>query len=288
MRGSILSGVAAALLAGSAVMAEQAVIIDQDMHWQNEVGVDRKYTGSISQYLVGNAYMKLDLTARPTEREVGIQMCLQHFSPSLKEQCSWSGQALLTAVRAYYFDMGEPSQWWTNGGGVDWSMNMGQLNEVRILLRDPNHDNCQFYASGPAACAGIGSDLPLDFHVTVIFVAEDDRLVAPQGWECPSEWDCEGTAAAAPAPLRQPRSFFVKANRPANGSVEIAAPPMTVVRVTNLRGETVAAGRTDAGGRLVFSAASLAPGMYVAVCSRNAQSTASSFIVQPGLGAGPR
>jgi hypothetical protein len=285
---SILSGVVAAFLAASAVTAEQAIVIDQDMHWQNEVGVDRKYTGSISQYHVGNAYMKVDLTARPTEHAVGIQMCLQHFSPSLKEQCSWSGEALLTTVRPYYFDLGEPSQWWTNGGGVDWSMNMGQLNEVRILLRDPNNGNCQFYASGHGACANIGSHLPIDFHVTVVFVAEDDRLVAPQGWECPAEWDCEGTADAAFAPPRRSRGFILQVRRLANGSVEIAAPRMSRVRVTNLRGETVAALRSGTDGRAVFSAASLAPGMYVAVSRRSGESRAYPFVVQPGLGAGPR
>jgi hypothetical protein len=182
-------------------------------------------------------------------------------------------------VQTYYFDLGEPSQWWTNGGGVSWSMNVGEWNEVRLLLRDTNNDNCQFYASGPGACANIGSHLPIDFHVAVIFVAEDDRLVAPDNWECPEEWNCEGTAGTAFTPLRRARVPLTGVNRLADGSVEICAPAMTTVCITDLRGETAATVRSDAGGTAIVRREALSPGTYVAVTASEGPQPGRKFVV---------
>jgi hypothetical protein len=62
--------------------------------------------------------MKVEVTATPTGRDVGVQICLLHFSPSLKEQCSWAHKAIITIEGTCSFGLGEPSPWWTNGGGV--------------------------------------------------------------------------------------------------------------------------------------------------------------------------
>jgi hypothetical protein len=260
----------AAVLAGS-VRAEQALIFDEDVHWEDEASYTRLYTGPVSQYQNGTAYLRMDVTSKPTNYEVGAQVCIWHYHPGLGEACSWADQTRFSEEGVHYLDMGQPSEWWSGEAGVDWSGNMSDWQDMRVLLRDPANGMCQFRASGPGACSNIGQHLPILFHVELIFVAEGDRLAPPQGWDCPDEWDCDepvSNAATRSGERERAMSNGLRATVAPDGTVGISIPEAArgagVLTVYDAAGATVASVTTSSLRASLRLGRGLKPGAHIA------------------------
>jgi hypothetical protein len=265
--------------------AEQTVVFDEDVHWEDEAEYERVYTGEVAQYHHGTAYIRMDVTSKPTDYEVGVQVCIWHYHPGLGEACSWADQTRFSEEGIHYLDMGQPSEWWSGEAGVDWSGNMSDWQDMRVLLRDPANGMCQFRASGPGACSNIGQHLPILFHVELIFVAEGDRLAPPQGWECPADWGCEesvsndapGFPDGSKAQTRNLRATL----RP-DGTVLISIPETGrangVVTIHNAHGAVVATIATSSNSAWACwnpPSRPVSPGAYVASLATSSARTAA-------------
>jgi len=263
--------VGALLLLAADSGAEQALVFDEDVQWENEAEYERLYTGPVAQYKEGKAYLCMDVTSKPTSYEVGAQVCIWHYHPGLGEACSWADQTRFTDEGTSYFDMGKPSEWWSGEAGVDWSVNMSEWQDMRILIRDPANGMCQFRASGPGACSNIGAHLPILFHVTLYLVAEGDRLAAPAGWECPLEWNCDeatGVEGMHTASKRSSSPYLVVKSVGPDGVVRFSVAGTVKGRgrlnIYDAGGAMVATIGVQERESIAWDAGAVAPGVYTA------------------------
>jgi hypothetical protein len=129
-------------------------------------------------YSRGETYLRYDI--RNLRQPVMLQLCyFQDRHVSEKHACG--PQWTFDAPGVYYRRVAHRSLWQRNV--IDWT---------RPLLDFMLIDN----ASRGQARASV--------EVTAIVVARDQRLVPPDHWHCPTDWNCVGSAAPPPEPPEEP------------------------------------------------------------------------------------
>lgn len=174
-------------------------------------------------YSLGRAYMRVEVTSKPSSLGVFAQMCMWRHDGAVKFKYETCAKGVtFTQPGVHYLDLGTPTTWFKKNGVWDFSK---QPDLVRFVMK-PDHDRNQTLLS--TRCAPVcyrGSDLhlhvPIAFRASVVLVAPGGQLSAPAGWtNCPSSWGC-GSSVQPITIVRQPSSATVRTGDPATFSVAV-------------------------------------------------------------------
>jgi hypothetical protein len=169
-----------------------------------------------------------------------------------------------TKPGVYYMNQ-RPKDWWTKSS-KDWS----SVSNTQTLIKDCN--NKWFSTCSGSHCRGsdVKPHLPVTLHVQIWVVAEGDKLVLPEGadWECPSGWECEGSATNAKQAMnrtmgKQALSFSAK-----NGVVEFSSPYPEEATISTLQGREISSVYTQENHSLQ-ARRSLPKGAYLLKLTRD-------------------
>ena len=161
-------------------------------------------------YASGNAYLRLNIKAKPSNKQVGMQFCLWQKSSSGQK---FAGETCSTKLRnikttgEYYLDLGAPGSWWGTKAkdrdgncsfdscpAFDWSK---EPHAVRIFFKEdgtPRDDSSLLITeSCGGACYKGGDDinkhLPIVYEANIVFVPKDQTLQLPESWSsCKESW----------------------------------------------------------------------------------------------------
>ncbi len=148
-------------------------------------------------YANGKAYMKYQVTAKPSNDALKVQVCLwRHSSPGANDYkyitCSSSNLLTVRNTGTSYVALGAPSSWWKGSAGWDWSKG---YDEVRILHKFNKNgvDYLPMTSGCGSACLGSAANrmVPVNLRAEVVVVKPGKSLVTPSGWNCPGAWKCK-------------------------------------------------------------------------------------------------
>jgi hypothetical protein len=154
---------------------------------------------SPNNYRDGRLYWRLDVTAKPSNKNVIGQLCFwRHGTRRFQyETCSPSSFDFSTEG-TYYFDAGAPGSWWKLNGNYNWSL---QASVIRFMLKDPVSGKLLFSKSCGNACYPNPEELlnhvPVDMRLEVVMVSKGTTFTPPTNWRqgCPKAWSplCSGS-----------------------------------------------------------------------------------------------
>ena len=178
---------------------------DNDIFWPKD---DRKWADlGFTDPIV---YFKLDVINRPTTDKLCLWLCLWNTDNPDQEVCAMErshGCMEVTTNGTYYFDYGQLLKWpGSHGSSYHFDLNKPL---VRVLPQ---------FRIGGAKLHGdkYAKHLPFDIHFELVIVENGKKLAAPEGWTCPADWGCDGSAVSARSTQRsaaQPGFFAVAMNR---------------------------------------------------------------------------
>jgi hypothetical protein len=263
--------------------AEQFISLDRDITWNGPGQFYGPYEGPVNwispvNYTMGFIYRRLEVLEKASNLECAIQSCLWDVPPP-GETCGSHGPSFST-TGVYYVRIWGPNWWWKKDDvAVDWDK---PGRRGRLLV---SGTRWVATCSGGHCLPGAAQHLPVKVHFEEIVTSStDDPLIIPDAfkdhWECQEDWNCEGgqvstTGKTTSAPVGQ----AVRITRLSSGNVEIAVERPGRVNITNLRGETVATVKADAGGAVVMQRGTLAPGTYVARLTAQGTQSGRTFVV---------
>ena len=180
--------------APSAAAATQLMLFDHlatqtpDAYWEPVANQPADYTAPVN-LAGGNAYLKLDMVSKPSDKLMHPQVCFWTHAESRKfkfETCSETKAISVTAEGTYWANLGPVASWWKMNGVYDWAQ---PSSVVRIMFKDPATGQLFMGTKCGAACYP-GDDLldhiPLRYSGELVLVAKGAQLVPPAGWEaCP-------------------------------------------------------------------------------------------------------
>ncbi len=164
-------------------------------------------------YSDGRVYLRLEVTAKPSDLDTLVQLCLWRNS-YVDETCS--GSHPVATIGTYWIDFGTPSTWWKT---ANWNWTQ-PFDVSAIMVKDRASGALLMDGSCGVHCyegpLDVAAHTPIVFRATSIVVAKNATLNAP-GWTgCPSSWTntCTGgvgnrapTADAGPDRTVAPGAF---------------------------------------------------------------------------------
>ena len=252
----------------SAVSAEQFVLIDkvfsftgggrQCPDWQGP-----KNWVSPVNYYQGNLYFRYEVTAKPTDLLMHIQLC----NWTSGENCIRS-KVCSFKTKGVFYCVSTPSSrdtwWYKDNKMVDWTTR----KTMCIVLKDPGggkwvSTKVASYCMGPSAA----EHLPVKFRLTAIPVSKGAKLIPPADWTgCHADWGCDGQVSAekpvqAPARISQ---FTIDAMSDNAITVTSGMSDFLVI-ISDYKGRIISRSRIRSAGSHVIKA-SKGSGMYLVRC----------------------
>ena len=146
-------------------------------------------------YADGRAFLRLEVTKKPSELETLMQLCVWRNS-FVDEACT--GYQTVATLGTYWIDFGIPSKWWKTPNWnwtqpFDYAAIMVKDKASGELLMTGNSCGTHCY-TGPD---NLANHTPIVFRASMIVVAKGATLNAP-GWNtCPDTWTTTCTGGVA-------------------------------------------------------------------------------------------
>ena len=146
-------------------------------------------------YADGRAYVRLEITSKPTSINMAAQVCFWYqytpgsFSNQYEETCTGpEGLMQFQNEGLWYYEIEAPSKWWSQNGAsnrtgqFDW----GKRPHVgRIMFKDLKTKTLFFEKRCGSACWSGGDardHTPVTFNVSLIFVEKGKSFTPPSDW----------------------------------------------------------------------------------------------------------
>jgi hypothetical protein len=154
------------------------------------------------KFAQGNAYLRFEVTSKPTNVEAFPQLCFWRWGPQVEckdrwkvfaETCSSGSAFSYTKTGVYYASLGSPSKWWQKASpawnyGLPWDairiLQKADHNGQKYLLQDGSCGSACWPVAGGAA-----AHMPIEIKAEVVLVAQGKSLQKPASWTgCAEPW----------------------------------------------------------------------------------------------------
>ncbi len=193
-------GVAEASCGDQVTFFKQAMTDTATAYW--EVPKPKGGFRMADKYAQGNAYLRLEVTSKPTSIEVFPQVCFWRWDPTAEckdrwktfaETCSSQSAFSYKSTSVSYVSLGTPSKWWQKASpawnyGLPWdAMRVLQKAEQagsKYLLQDGSCGSACWPVAGGAA-----AHMPINMSGELILVAAGKAFQKPAHWTgCSAAW----------------------------------------------------------------------------------------------------
>ncbi|MBD3392896.1 MAG: hypothetical protein GF418_12390 [Chitinivibrionales bacterium] len=252
MRRMLLVTIAALIPVG--VFAAQSMIIDKDLDYQSTTGRIFVTVSGPLDWRTGDLYRRLEITEKPTDREIAIQICVW----SGGEGCSPCDCFTSTGVLYRKYNWGE---WWKNGSGPQAMTSHGdRAYPIKSSCCGGKWLSTQVasWCEGPS----VAGDLPVKGHVTEYYVP------AGESFDCPDDWTdapWEGCGATETRDRRKNSGIGagMTAQLLSDGFVKVTAPGAREVSLFTIHGKLIASRQCDAAGASILCTRSISASMVL-------------------------
>ncbi|MBW2527879.1 MAG: hypothetical protein JRI23_27100, partial [Deltaproteobacteria bacterium] len=154
------------------------------------------------KYASGNAYLRFEVTQKPTSIEIFPQVCFWRWDPDAEcsnrwqvfaETCSSQSAFSYTQPTVMYVSLGTPASWWQKSSPA-WDYSL-PFDAMRILQK-AEHSGDKYLlqdSSCGSACwpisGGAAAHMPITITAELILVAAGATFVTPGHWTgCAEPW----------------------------------------------------------------------------------------------------